>query len=157
MVSSLTMQMQVVLISTVAIGALANRFDEEPSLGAFLRRNFELEYVATRLNFYVGLTSFLVALGVRAWISIACPVVARAALLVSFSGALLGLAFVDDNTHPQNDIAVHQLPWRYAQLLARKAASSPAYAAAAAASLLSMGYVAWAIPHVAAYARATFR
>ncbi|KAH8043233.1 hypothetical protein JL722_15285 [Aureococcus anophagefferens] len=137
MVSSLTMQMQVVLISTVAIGALANRFDEEPSLGAFLRRNFELEYVATRLNFYVGLTSFLVALGVRAWISIACPVVARAALL--------------------NDIAVHQLPWRYAQLLARKAASSPAYAAAAAASLLSMGYVAWAIPHVAAYARATFR
>lgn len=74
---------------------------------------------------------------------------------MSFSGALLGLAF--GNTHPQNDIAVHQLPWRYAQLLARKATSSPAYAAAAAASLLSMGYVAWAIPTVAAYARATFR
>jgi hypothetical protein len=29
--------------------------------------------------------------------------------------------------------------------------------AGAAASLLSTGYVAWAIPHVAAYARATFR
>ena len=151
MVGSLTAQMIVVLVSTVAISSLATRFEEERSLGDFLRRYYYLEYVTTRWNFLSGVVAFVAGVGVRAWISIDCPVIARGALAICGSGSLLALAFVEENSHRTGEASVAALPLVYARLLARRAAESRVFAAAAAASLLTAVYVAWAIPHVVAY------
>jgi len=132
MVGSLTCQLQTVIISTVAIGRLARDFDDAHCLGAFLRRNFELEWLATRCNFFFGVMGFAVAVGLRAWVTVACPAVAKVALQIVVTGTLFALAFVNDGAGGDAiDDPVWRLPALYARALAKKAKRRPLFAVAA--------------------------
>ena len=64
MISSLVCQLQVIVVSTVA---LSRPYEKEQSVEAFMRRYFDLEWIAVRLNFFVGVLSFVTAIGLRAW------------------------------------------------------------------------------------------
>ena len=67
MISSLVCQLQVIVVSTVALERLSRAYDKEVSVEAFMRRYFDLEWIAVRLNFFVGVLSFVTAIGLRAW------------------------------------------------------------------------------------------
>ena len=67
MISSLVCQLQVIVVSTVALERLSRAYDKESSVEAFMRRYFDLEWIAVRLNFFVGVLSFVTAIGLRAW------------------------------------------------------------------------------------------
>jgi hypothetical protein len=71
MISSLVCQLQVIVVSTVALERLSRAYDKEVSVEAFMRRYFDLEWIAVRLNFFVGVLSFVTAIGLRAWQTIA--------------------------------------------------------------------------------------
>ena len=85
MISSLVCQLQVIVVSTVALERLSRAYDKEVSVEAFMRRYFDLEWIAVRLNFFVGVLSFVTAIGLRAW-----QTVRRAA---SFPSSLAASAF----------------------------------------------------------------
>ena len=72
MISSLVCQLQVIVVSTVALERLSRPYEQETSVEAFMRRYFDLEWIAVRLNFFVGVLSFVTAIGLRAWQTIAC-------------------------------------------------------------------------------------
>ena len=59
MISSLVCQLQVIVVSTVALERLSRAYDKEMSVEAFMRRYFDLEWIAVRLNFFVGVLSFV--------------------------------------------------------------------------------------------------
>ena len=59
MISSLVCQLQVIVVSTVALERLSRAYDKEVSVEAFMRRYFDLEWIAVRLNFFVGVLSFV--------------------------------------------------------------------------------------------------
>ena len=71
MISSLVCQLQVIVVSTVALERLSRPYDKETSVENFMRRYFDLEWIAVRLNFFVGVLSFVTAIGLRAWQTIA--------------------------------------------------------------------------------------
>ena len=72
MISSLVCQLQVIVVSTVALERLSRAYDKEVSVESFMRRYFDLEWIAVRLNFFVGVLSFVTAIGLRAWQASAC-------------------------------------------------------------------------------------
>ena len=72
MISSLVCQLQVIVVSTVALERLSRPYDKEVSVESFMRRYFDLEWIAVRLNFFVGVLSFVTAIGLRAWQASAC-------------------------------------------------------------------------------------
>lgn len=59
MISSLVCQLQVIVGSTVALERLSRAYDKETSVESFMRRYFDLEWIAVRLNFFVGVLSFV--------------------------------------------------------------------------------------------------
>ena len=59
MISSLVCQLQVIVVSTVALERLSRAYDKEVSVESFMRRYFDLEWIAVRLNFFVGVLSFV--------------------------------------------------------------------------------------------------
>ena len=59
MISSLVCQLQVIVVSTVALERLSRPYDKEVSVELFMRRYFDLEWIAVRLNFFVGVLSFV--------------------------------------------------------------------------------------------------
>jgi len=132
MISSLVCQLQVIVVSTVALERLSRAYDKEVSVEAFMRRYFDLEWIAVRLNFFVGVLSFVgtsvceksarssvsrpaqvTAIGLRAWQTIACPVVAKITLYTVISGSLTALAFVRSNEDCGGDLndAFFKLPF----------------------------------------------
>ena len=95
MIGSLSSQIVTVVTATLAMGSLAVVEPEMTSgVSDLLRRGYDLEWTTARLNFLSGLIMFAVASGLRARVSIACPVFARAALGIIVSATLLCLAFV---------------------------------------------------------------
>ena len=131
MISSLVCQLQVIVVSTVALERLSRPYEKEQSVEAFMRRYFDLEWIAVRLNFFVGVLSFVgtsvcefarssvsrpaqvTAIGLRAWQTIACPVVAKITLYTVISGSLTALAFVRSNEDCGGDLndAFFKLPF----------------------------------------------
>ena len=113
MISSLVCQLQVIVVSTVALERLSRLYDKETSVENFMRRYFDLEWIAVRLNFFVGVLSFVTAIGLRAWQTIACPVVAKITLYTVISGSLTALAFVRSNEDCGGDLndAFFKLPF----------------------------------------------
>ena len=194
MISSLVCQLQVIVVSTVALERLSRAYDKEVSVEAFMRRYFDLEWIAVRLNFFVGVLSFVgtsvceksarssvsrpaqvTAIGLRAWQTIACPVVAKITLYTVISGSLTALAFVRSNEDCGGDLndAFFKLPcvsrvlaetesrrWRnrptqrrylYARAMMKRARQNSMFAVAGLSVAFTWGYLAWSIPHIVGY------
>ena len=173
MISSLVCQLQVIVVSTVALERLSRAYDKEVSVEAFMRRYFDLEWIAVRLNFFVGVLSFVgtsvcdffsprssvsrpakvTAIGLRAWQTIACPVVAKITLYTVISGSLTALAFVRSNEDCGGDLndAFFRLPYLYARAMAKRARQNSMFAVAGLSVAFTWGYLLWSVPHIVGY------
>ena len=172
MISSLVCQLQVIVVSTVALERLSRPYDKEVSVESFMRRYFDLEWIAVRLNFFVGVLSFVgtsvceksarssvsrpaqvTAIGLRAWQTIACPVVAKITLYTVISGSLTALAFVRSNEDCGGDLndAFFRLPYLYARAMAKRARQNSMFAVAGLSVAFTWGYLLWSVPHIVGY------
>ena len=174
MISSLVCQLQVIVVSTVALERLSRAYDKEVSVESFMRRYFDLEWIAVRLNFFVGVLSFVrpvwnlnsrhgvgailmsaqvTAIGLRAWQTIACPVVAKITLYTVISGSLTALAFVRSNEDCGGDLndAFFRLPYLYARAMMKRARQNSMFAVAGLSVAFTWGYLLWSVPHIIAY------
>ena len=137
-----------------------------------MRRYFDLEWIAVRLNFFVGVLSFVgtsvceesarssvsrpaqvTAIGLRAWQTIACPVVAKITLYTVISGSLTALAFVRSNEDCGGDLndAFFRLPYLYARAMAKRARQNSMFAVAGLSVAFTWGYLIWSVPHIVGY------
>jgi hypothetical protein len=155
MMGALSYQILAVVVSTLAVASLATRkCPLTASVGALLQQEYELEWVAVRFHFLCGLIMFITGIGLRAWIAIACPVIAKAALGVILSSAALCVAFIQDvEQHQADDCGclldgVVKLPTKYLSLLAKKSMQKPLFAIALIGMLLTSTHIVVNIPHV---------
>ena len=116
------------------------------------------------------------AIGLRAWQTIACPVVAKITLYTVISGSLTALAFVRSNEDCGGDLndAFFKLPfvprvlaetesrrWRrdrptqcrylYARAMMKRARQNSMFAVAGLSVAFTWGYLAWSVPHIVGY------
>jgi hypothetical protein len=128
MMSALSSQVVAVVVSTLVLSTLStsSSLPLAPSLTDFLQSNFELEFIAVRWHFLSGILCFLIGIGLRAWITIACPIIAKAALGIIVSSALLCIAFVQDSEASASTWldGFFQLPFQYTSLLAKRSVAS---------------------------------
>ena len=130
------------------------------------KKYFFLESIAVRYHFWSGILMFLAALGVRAWISISCPVIAKAASGTVLSAILFCLAFFQKNListsksqggRSGSDVSslgvqnAFLIPYEYAKALWSESKTSPIFAVALTMAMITQFYILWKIPHVAHY------
>lgn len=166
MIASLCSQIITLVVSTTTITLIAvnherntnvctldERNKEVFSLGQFLNQSYELEWTTMRLFFSSGLLLFSIAAGLRAWVTFACPVVARAMLGFVISAIIYSLGFiqrVESKIGAQSDLHknIIHLPFRFFAIIVRNTFQAPSFAVATIIALLSLTYVLINIPMI---------
>jgi len=191
MIGALSSQLVVIVVATLALEAIAHgrhekqvQQDEElvstsvavprrrssPSLSDFVAAHYELEWIATRVHFFAGVLAFALGSGIRAWIFVACPVVAKACLFLILSATTLAVAFLQENdglistsssgvvTSNNSNKYLNIGNWlgirtvcRYWRLLWGRAIRNPWFAAALVFSALTHCYILGNVRHVYVY------
>lgn len=152
MMGALSSQIIAVVIATLTTGSLATRAPTfTSSLSELLEQEYSLEWISTRWHFVSGIVMFMVGLGLRGWITIGCPVIAKAALGIVLTSACLCVAFVQDLTDSELFENVWVMPVKYGRLFFGKAKAKPLFAIAFAMALLTNGYIIGKAPHIYQY------
>lgn len=154
MMGALSSEIVAVVVSTLTMGALSTQtkpYYTAPSLREYLRDHLDLEWVSARIHFLGGVLLFSLATGLRAWISIACPVVAKAALGIILSSTVLCLSFLAQLEGGTFSDGFFKLPLRYAKALVKRSKHSKMFAASFVCSLATMFYIIGSVPHVYMY------
>ena len=153
MLGSLSAELVTVIVATLAMGLIAaRRHAPTENVGSFLREHYHLEYVAVRFNFLVGLLGFTLAMGLRAWVSISCPVIAKAALGIVLSSTMLALSFIEDASEELADGGgLLELPYTLLKLLAVRAKRKPMFGVAVVCYFANGLYIALKTPQVLQY------
>jgi hypothetical protein len=152
LVGALSSEILAVVVSTVAVASLATgSAPKSKTLSGFISANYALAWASARFHFLVGVLWFVMGLGLRAWVTIGCPIFARAALGLISSATLLCVAFIQDmgaTEEGQESFNFLMLPFRYVQLFFQKAKGNPLFAAALVMYSITFGYVLYKAPHV---------
>lgn len=171
MVGCLSSQLIAIVVSTLALEALSRRRHDQGSssvvtredpppppprtLSEFIAAHYDLEWTTTKLHFFAGILSFAFGSGIRAWIAIGCPVVAKAALLLIVSATSLAISFLeeggDGGDGSGRPFELVRLSARYFQMLCRKSLKNPWFGVSLALSLLTYGYMLMNVNHVYKY------
>ena len=152
MMTALSSQIVAVVISTLAVGALATKQSSmTESVAALLKEYYDLEWTGARWHFLSGVLMFVLGIGLRAWVTIHCPIIAVAALGIIASGSLLCTAFMEEMQ--QGDVldGIFKLPFRYMKLLWQRAKGKPLFAMAFAVSAVTNVYILVKLPHIIGY------
>jgi hypothetical protein len=153
MIGAFSSQIVAVIVSTLTVAALNSRTSNATtSVKALISQEYDLEWVSVRLHFLTGGLFFLMGVGFRAWISIGCPVVGKAALGLIVSATLLSLAFFQELDSSGEGVleGVWSLPIRYVQLLVQRITQKkrPLFALALTVVTVTSLYIASNIPHL---------
>lgn len=154
MMGSLSSQILAVVIATLAVGSLATSESKNPtsSVAQLIRDKYHLEWIGTRWHFLSGVLMFVVGLGLRAWVTISCPVFAKAALGVIVSSALLCVAFIEHSQQGGELLdGFVKLPFKYIQLFLERAKGNPLFALAFVAGAVTNIYILAKVPHIVHY------
>lgn len=148
MLGALSSQLLAIVVSTTSMAQLSY-YSHAPtkSLDEFIKESYDFEWITILANFFFGMLSFVFASGIRAWISIACPIVAQAALGVIVSSTLLAVSFLNEAYHKRGESIV-RLPIDYDRYLIQHARRSPLYAMAVILTVTTYAYIAIKIPHI---------
>lgn len=151
MLGALSSQLLAIVVSTTAMATMAY-FPHAPttSLDAFIRKSYDFEWVTILTNFFFGMLSFVFGSGIRAWISIGCPIVAQAALGIIVSSTLLAISFLNDSYSKRGE-SLLQLPVAYGKYLLQNARQNPLFAVSVLLLVTTHVYIAIKIPHMYAY------
>jgi len=148
MMGSLACQILAVIVATLAMGTITtSRPTKAASLGDYIRDNLELEWTTARLHFLSGILLFVVGSGLRAWVSIACSVVALASLGIIASSTLLAFAFIS-KVEVGHGGGIFQLAQNYIRLLVGQSRKDPLFAMAFLCSAMTWIYIAFQSPHI---------
>ena len=153
MMGSLSSEIVAVVVSTLTLGALSTQDAPRSatSLRGYLGDYYDLEWISAKLHFLGGVLLFSVATGLRAWITIGCPIIARAALGIILSSTLLWLSFwrqLEDDSFLDG---VTKLPVRYVGALWQRSKRSGMFAASLALTIVTTFYIFGNILHLYQY------
>jgi hypothetical protein len=154
LVGAFSSQVVAVVVATLTVAALSTRTSNHTtSVQALLAQEYDLEWVSVRLHFLQGALFFLMGIGFRAWISIGCPVIAKAALGLIVSATLLCLAFVQDLDSSSGEGLLEgawSLPIRYVKLVVQRITEKkrPLFALALTVVTMTSLYIVSKIPHL---------
>ena len=153
MMGALSSEIVAVVVSTLTMGALSTQTEPHlaTSLRDYLRNQFDLEWVGARIHFLGGVLLFSVATGLRAWIFIACPVTAKAALGIIASSTVLCLSFLSQLEGGTFSDGFVKLPLRYVKALLQRSRHSKMFAASLLISLATTLYIIGNVSHVYSY------
>lgn len=153
MMGALSAEIVAVVVSTLTMGALATQstLRKTTSLGAFLDDFYNLEWISTRMHFLSGIMFFSVGTGLRAWITIGCPIIAKAALGIILSSSLLCLSFWIPLEGDSFLDGVFKLPLKYVGALWQRSKKSGMFAATLTLTFTTMLYILGNIPHIYYY------
>ena len=109
-----------VVVSTCAIDKIAvGEYNPlSTSLKAYLDDHFELEWVALRVNFILGLLGFAMMCGLRAWCFLSCPVFSRVSIGIIITSICFMAAMMTEALTTSSSLA--HLGTRYLGLLVRR-------------------------------------
>lgn len=161
MMGALSCEVTALVVSTLVISSLSTRTLQQQlsqrstSLRQYLLDYYDLEWITARLHFFFGVLFFLLAVGLRAWITINCYVIAQTALGIILSSLCLCMSFwkrlADDR---RNALSFHQqednvggglssnLPVRYWSGILRQALRSPLFLAYLVLAAVTTGFLA---------------
>jgi carbonic anhydrase/acetyltransferase-like protein (isoleucine patch superfamily) len=154
MMGSLSSQIVAVVVSTLAVTALSTRsYALTSSVQELLSKEVDLEWVAVRWHFLTGILFFLVAIGLRAWITISCPIISKGALGLIVSATLLCMAFIQDMESYADGVLSGFGSLRYVRLLVQRITQKkrPLFALAMGVSAMTSLFIASNIPHLYKY------
>ena len=161
MITALSSQVVAVIVSTLSVMALSTGCKQQPqtttnipstSLNDFLMQHCELEWLCTRLHFIGGVLLFSLGIGLRAWVTVSCPVFGKTAMGVILSSTLLCLSFWRDLDHESNSLmSLVTLPWKYYQAAWKKSKSNRLFAVTLIFWASTLTYMLVNLPHVAKY------
>ena len=117
MVGSLSAQIIVIVVSTMAMGALSTRPQQlTRSTQDLLDSSYNFEWITTKLHFLMGILLFVTASGLRAWVSISCSVFAKAAVGLIASSTIFCLAVIDERER-ENNSSLLKIPFKFFRLM----------------------------------------
>lgn len=157
MIGSLSSQIITLVVSTMAMTMIsANDEKKSNSLIQFLNDNYELEWTTARLFFLSGLLLFSMSLGLRAWVAISCPIVARTALGLIISSTFFCLACIQDieskmTAGSNKHRSLIHMPFRFCTMMTRKATQAPLFALAVIIASISFTYIGSNVLHLVKY------
>lgn len=154
MVGCLASQIVTVVVSTCCMTAMALgpvHKTKAKSVGDLLDSEYDLEWISVRLCFLGGLGCYAIAVGLRAWVTIVCPVFATASLGVIISSTLLCLAFVRNSLRFRGDDFLVKMPLQFAKLVFQRAKKDGMFALAMITHLITWIHIVMNIPHIWTY------
>jgi hypothetical protein len=156
MMSSLTFEIIAVVVSTLVVATVSTKpCPPTNSLEDLLTQQYALEWTATRFHFLAGVLLFVVGIGIRAWITIGCPIIARAALGIVLTGTLMCIAFVEEELQQSSSTTtsggvmngILNLPLSYAKLMIDKSSKRPLFGLTSIMAIITSIYIVVHIPH----------
>ena len=149
-VLSLGAELLVMIASTVALQGMACRTDclvPSTTAAGWVAANFELEWVTCQVNFLFGVLGLTAMVALRAWVSIACPLLAQATLGCLLSMLLMMLSLINSGKRLEGTTFVGAVG-RYVALLADRLRRQPGICLLAGVllgviSTARMGQVLW--------------
>ena len=153
MIGSLSSQVIAVTVATVTMSAMSlAKPVKTASVAEYVNQNYNFEWVTARFHFLSGLLLFVFGSGLRAWLTISCPVIAKAALGIIVSGTLLTLAFIDavERTQLESKLGILVLPVQFFTLLGQRMKKPDGYlfGAAILSSVVTAAYLVFNVKHL---------
>ena len=161
MMYTLSCQIVTIVVGTAVMAGIAGKEQSgttttttlAPSLHAWIERHYPAEWTTVNFHFLAGIVSFSVASGLRAWLTIVCPVLGLVTLGIISSGTLLSLAFVQDiERQSGSSRSLWRMPMDQFKLLWQFCCKrNLLYTLAALVYLTTMVYAIVKIPHLYHY------
>lgn len=152
MMASLSAQIITIIVSTLAMGAMSFRPTVlTSSTSELLNSQYDFEWVAARLHFLLGIIMFVTGCGLRAWVSIACPFFAKAAVGLIFSSTVFCVAVINEREHEDSGSSVWAVPFKFVRLLSGRARSQPLFAVSFLVFISTAVYMGVNAPHIYKY------
>jgi hypothetical protein len=157
MMSALSCQLLAIIVATLSMGTIAVSAESRKAkcLADYIEEHFDLNWVTARWNFLAGIFAFVIGMGIRAWLSVTCPIFGKAALGIIASSTIFAVGFIEDNERKRRSGGVSKglfgLTIKYVISMLKKAKKDPLFALGSLLSAVTWGYVAYNLPHVWQY------
>lgn len=149
MIHSLSAEIVALVVATVAMIGISAKMkcEKAASLPEWMELQYEAEWFTCTFSFLSGIISFCLASGLRAWLSMGCPVLGASSLGLLVTATLLSLAFVDD-LQKANGSSLMSLPIKQARVLWRLARRSPLFFLSFLSMVATILFTVIRVPHL---------
>ena len=151
MMGSLSAEIITIVVSTLAMGSMTVRPTElTKSTRELLANKYDFEWVSARLHFLMGILFFAIGTGMRAWVSISCPVFALSAVGLIASSTLFCLAVIDERER-EGGSSLLAVPFKFLKLMLTRIKSDFLFGLSFALATATGIYILLNVPHIYHY------